>query len=343
MSNVVRATALLVTILLLVGCGSSDRKVQQATDPTSTQTGTPQTSGGIPALVKRVGPSVVAILVGTGEGSGVVWDEEGHVVTNHHVIDGASDVEIQTIDGKRLPARVIASDPRTDLGVLKLERGDLPQASFAEGLPEVGSLAVAIGSPLGFENTVTAGIVSGLDRALPTGGAEPSLVGLLQTDAAISPGNSGGALVGATGDVIGINVAYLPPQQTGAVSIGFAIPAPTVRNVVEQLLEDGQVDHPFLGVQLAPVVIDDEPAVMVGALEQGGPADDAGMQPRDLIQRLDGQEISIIEDVYKVLREHQPGDTLKVTVERAGRELELELELGQLPTPAEGLLPGDGG
>ncbi len=190
---------------------------------------------------------------------------------------------------------------------------------------------------------MTAGIVSGLDRSLPTGGAEPSLVGLLQTDAAISPGNSGGALVGAGGEVIGINVAYLPPQQTGAVSIGFAIPAPTVRNVVEQLLEDGQVDHPYLGVQLAPVLVNDEPAVMVAAIERGGPADDAGMQPRDLIERLDDREVTVIEDVYEVLRKHQPGDSLRVTVERAARELELELELGELPTPGQGVLPGDDG
>ena len=336
--------------VVLLGCGGSDDSGparDSDTSPAQARQAAPQGATDIPELVDEVGPSVVAIAVetpqGAGEGSGIVWDDDGHIVTNHHVVEGARTVQVQSARGDRFEGRVVATDPRTDLGVVKLEDGELPAASFADGLPEVGSLAVAMGSPLGFENTVTAGIVSGLDRSLPTGGDEPSLVGLIQTDAAISPGNSGGALVGAGGRVIGINVAYLPPQETGAVAIGFAIPAPTVRDVVRQLVEDGQVDHPYLGVQLAAAAAGDEPVVVVLLVEPGGPAADAGIRPRDIITRIGDREVTMVEQVYEALRGRKPGDRVRVVVRRGGEERELDLELGQRPTPAAGALPGEGG
>lgn len=340
------ATAAAVAAALLAGCGDSQNSRSpspSATPSAETQATPPPAVASIPQLVKRVSPSVVAItLTSGGEGSGVVWDEQGHIVTNNHVVDGVASVRIQTAAGKRVEGRVLATDPRTDLAVVKAENADLPPATFAEGLPNVGSLALAIGSPLGFENTVTAGIVSGLDRSLPTGGSEPSLVGLLQTDAPISPGNSGGALVGSSGQVIGVNVAYLPPQQTGAVSIGFAIPAPTVRTVVEQLIAKGRVDHPYLGVQLAPAVIGGEPTVIVAAVEPGSAAAAAGMLPRDIVKRLDDRDVTMIEDVYDALRGHKPGDRISVTIERGNAERTLTVTLGRLPTPASSALPGGG-
>ena len=336
--------------VVLLGCGGSDDSGparDSDTSPAQARQAAPQGATDIPELVDEVGPSVVAIAVetpqGAGEGSGIVWDDDGHIVTNHHVVEGARTVQVQSARGDRFEGRVVATDPRTDLGVVKLEDGELPAASFADGLPEVGSLAVAMGSPLGFENTVTAGIVSGLDRSLPTGGNEPSLVGLIQTDAAISPGNSGGALVGAGGRVIGVNVAYLPPQETGAVAIGFAIPAPTVRDVVRQLIEDGQVDHPYLGVQLAAAAAGDEPVVVVLLVEPGGPAADAGMRPRDIITRIGDREVTMVEQVYEALRGRKPGDRVRVVVQRGGEERELDVELGQRPAPAAGALPGEGG
>src|SRR5918999_81625 len=149
----------------------------------------------------------------------------------------------------RRPFVVLAASESFDLAVLEIEGRNAPAAELADALPEVGELAVAIGNPLGFENTVTAGIVSGLHRSIPSGGLTPALVDLIQTDAPISPGNSGGALVNADGEVIGINVAYLPPGQTGAVSLGFAIPAPTAAQVVEQLLATGRVELAYLGIQ----------------------------------------------------------------------------------------------
>jgi serine protease Do len=351
-----RLRAAVVAALLaaaLAACGGSGdngaapKASATAGSPRGETPATAQGFTGIPDLVDKLAPSVVAIAVrtanGAGEGSGVVWDREGNIVTNDHVVDGASAISVQTSAGDRHEARLVAADPRTDLAVIRVDGANLPAATFAETLPRVGALALAMGSPLGFENTVTAGIVSGLDRSLPAGGSEPSLVGLIQTDAAISPGNSGGALVGGDGQVIGINVAYLPPQATGAVSIGFAIPSPTVRDVVAQLIANGQVKHAYLGVQLAPVSTSSGAAVVVAAVESGGPAAAAGVQPRDVVERIDGRDVTIIEDVYDVLRGKAPGDEVKLVVRRGDRDRELTVKLGELPAPAPGSLPGSDG
>jgi S1-C subfamily serine protease len=337
------AVVLAMLVVALAGCGGSHKSAP----PKATRTvvaeapAAGQPAASIPELVRRVSPSVVAIAVktaqGAGEGSGVVWDRQGHIVTNNHVVEGASSVQVETAAGQSLPARVVATDPLTDLAVLKLGRGSVPPVGFAQGLPQVGELALAMGSPLGLENTVTAGIVSGLDRSLPAGGREPSLVGLLQTDAAISPGNSGGALVGADGRVIGINVAYLPPQQTGAVSIGFAIPAPTVRDVVGQLIAHGRVAHPYLGVQLTPAATEaQQPVVIVAAVEPGGPAERAGIAPRDILTRVGSRDVTTIEDVYDALRGRRPGQRITVKVRRGDQERTVDVTLGRLPEPATG-------
>ncbi|MDQ3946445.1 MAG: trypsin-like peptidase domain-containing protein [Actinomycetota bacterium] len=235
---------LLVTLLLsLVGCRGRDGEAGAGSDTARTTISKPAEAtteetgvepveavfARIPGIVRDVEPSVVAVLTNVGEGSGVVWRPEGLVLTNHHVVDGARSVELAFADGKRASAQVVATDPLTDLALLRADRQGLPAAAFADDLPVVGELAVAIGNPLGFENTVTAGIISGLHRSIP--GSAPrtqALIDLVQTDAAISPGNSGGALVDGDGKVVGINVAYIPPQAR-AVSIGFAIPAPTIR------------------------------------------------------------------------------------------------------------------
>ncbi|HET6812552.1 MAG TPA: trypsin-like peptidase domain-containing protein, partial [Actinomycetota bacterium] len=228
----------------LAGCGLA-REPEARSAPAPLTAAAPQANasaqavaaGDIPAVVRKVEPSVVTIFVGNGLGSGVVWARDGTVVTNHHVIESAGTggrVQVAFADGRRVAGRVRASDPITDLAVVKADRTDVPPAAFQRSLPVVGELAVAIGSPLGLESTVTAGIISGLHREIP-GADQQSLVDLLQTDAAISPGNSGGALVNGRGEIVGINEAYLPPS-TGAVSLGFAIPSTTVVDVVRQLL-----------------------------------------------------------------------------------------------------------
>jgi S1-C subfamily serine protease len=296
--------------------------------------------GSIPEIVRRVEPSVVSILREGGVGSGVVWEPD-LIVTNHHVVEGAAQVVVALATGERLEARVEASDPRTDLAILRVERDDLPPAEFADGLPEVGSLAVAMGSPLGFENTVTAGIVSGLGRALPielTRGV--ALVDLIQTDAAISPGNSGGALVDAEGRVMGINVAYLPPSETGAVAIGFAIPVTTVRPVVEQLLATGQVRHAFLGVggsALTPAIAEHfdlgvEQGILVQDVQPGSPAAASGMAPGDVLVELGGERLERVEDLLSVLLRRAPGDEVELAFVRGGERQRATVTLAERPS-----------
>jgi S1-C subfamily serine protease len=199
---------------------------------------------------------------------------------------------------------------------------------------------VAVGSPLGFENTVTAGIISGLHREIP-GSAQQgirSLVDLIQTDAAISPGNSGGALLNGRGQVVGISVAYIPPEQ-GAVSIGFAIPAATAVDVVGDLLRTGRATHAYLGIEPAPVTrevaaqlgLDQAAGVLVMEVGDGTTAARAGLQPGDVIVRLDDKPIDTVEDLFGELRQHRPGDRVTLTLIRDGREQQRTATLADNP------------
>jgi serine protease DegQ len=343
-----RLLPLVVAALLLAGCsigGSGDRA---STQPTASSGATPTAppaaangANGIPALVDRVQPSIVAIVVrtpnGSGEGSGVVWNRDGDIVTNAHVVAGAERVEVVLASGEQLQGQVRARDERTDLAIVEVKR-KLPPARFRATLPQVGELAVAIGSPLGFENTVTAGIVSGLQRSIPSGGQTPALVDLIQTDAAISPGNSGGALVGADGRVIGVNVAYIPPS-TGAVALGFAIPAPTVTDAARQLLRTGHVRHAYLGIVplsvtdaiAAGLEIGSDRGVLAYQVPGGTPAARAGLRNGDVILRLDGVQIASVEDLFSALRGKEPGDEVTVTFLRDGARMTRSVRLGDLP------------
>lgn len=343
--------------LMLVACfgdddedssdGSSDTPTattqQSSSQQPATTTGVAaalnaQTSANLTELVAEVQPWVVAVVRGQGEGSGVIWDDQGHIVTNNHVVEGASSLQVVLADGQELSATLIAGDPITDIAVLQVDRTDLPAANFTEQLPEVGSFVLAIGNPLGFESSVTFGIVSGLHRSIPSGGTNPALVDLVQTDAAISPGNSGGALVNLEGEVIGINVAFIPPSAQ-AVSLGFAIPSSTVLDVVPQLLEDGNVEHAFLGVEprpLSPQIVnqlglDVSEGVLVFGLSSGGAAEEAGLQRGDVIVELDGEEIASVEDLYAALRDFAPGDEVEISVVRNGSEEQIQATLQDRP------------
>ncbi len=297
------------------------------------------TTADIPDIVEEVEPSVVTVLSDSGLGSGVVYAEDGIIVTNAHVVEGAERLRVGFADGTQVPAELVASTPLLDLAVLRAEREDLPAATFAEELPRVGELAIAMGSPLGLEQTVTAGIVSALGRGIP-GSAQSTqaLVDLIQTDAAISPGNSGGALVDGAGRVIGINVAYLPPG-TGAVSLGFAIPSPTVLHAVEELLETGEVDLAYMGVVPAPLTpqiaarfgLEDEQGALVVEVPADGPAGEAGMEPGDLVTAVDGEEVRSVEDFLGFIRRSEPGDDVEVEVLRDGDERTVEVTLAGRP------------
>ncbi len=304
--------------------------------------------GDIPGLVARVEPSVVAVQVrgpvGTGEGSGVIWDADGLIVTNNHVVEGATRVTVAFASGERSGAEVVDTDPLTDVAVLRVDRDDLPAATFADELPAVGELAIAIGNPLGYESTVTAGIVSGLHRSIPGDPAlTRALVDLIQTDAAISPGNSGGALVDASGRVIGVNVAYIPPAAR-AVSIGFAIPAATVSAVVEQLLDSGEVQHAFLGVipaTLTPEVaerfeLEVDRGVVIMSVTADSPAGDAGIEPGDIVVRSGSTTLESAGDLLGLLRRLSPGDELELTVVRDGDQRTVTARLEDRPAELRG-------
>jgi S1-C subfamily serine protease len=332
--------AVAATGALVSACDPGDNGASAGeASSTSTSTGPAARSDGtfaeIPGVVRDVLPSVVSVRRVGGEGSGIVWDADGTIVTNAHVVDGVDEATIVFADGEASSATVVARDPLTDIAVLQAERTGLPPAQFATDLPTVGELAIAMGNPLGLESTVSAGVVSGLQRSVPGAEGAPALSDLVQTDAAISPGNSGGALVDRHGQVIGMNVAYVPPQAR-AVSIGFAIPAPTVRDIVGQLLEDGSAAHPFIGITPNTLTAEiaeqlDTPVdegVVVVSVTQNGPAAEAGVVPGDVLVSLGGESVANVQDLFAELRKHRPGERVAVTVVRDGGRIELPVVLG---------------
>jgi len=293
----------------------------------------------VETVARRVGPSVVQINTeaiqttpyGTQEearglGSGVIYREDGHIVTNNHVVEGANEVNVAFADGTTERGEVVGTDPYTDLAVVKVDRGGLPVADFADGRePVLGQIAVAVGSPSGFQSTVTSGVVSGLNREVPAsytrGTQETSLVDLIQTDAAISPGSSGGALANRDGEVMGINVAYLPPAETGAVGIGFAIPSDTAASVADQLIETGEATQPYLGVSLTDLTPEvserfgaaAESGALVTGVDPDGPAAEAGIRTSDVITAVGDGEVASTGDLLSALRGRLPGETVEVT------------------------------
>lgn len=332
---------------VLAGCSGEDEPAATPQSPPDAVEDEASTGDGdaaatfdrIPEVVDAVAPSVVAVATDTGEGSGVIVAADGVVVTNAHVVGEASEVEVTLADATSLDAEVVATDRLTDLAVLRVDRDGLPAAELADALPEIGELALALGNPLGFENSVTAGIISGLGREFPGAAQQaPALVDLIQTDAPISPGNSGGALVDASGTVVGINVAYVPPSG-GAVSIGFAIPAPTVSSAVDDLLEDGRVSHAFLGVRLQPVTPELDEQYDLGAdrgalvltVTEGGPADEEGIEAGDVVVAAGGDPVRTVEDLLGAIRRREPGDELTLSVVRGGDEREVTVRLAERP------------
>ncbi len=330
----------LVVAFLAAGCSSPS----PANDGSSTTIASKQgTSNGpsdrIPDIVQNVSPSTVSIHTDAGDGSGVVWNTRGDIVTNEHVTRGAKNITVSFADGTHAAADLVAEDPTTDLAVLHTDRTGLKPATFATALPRVGSLAIAIGNPLGFTDTVSAGIVSSLNRDIPgSASTSAALVDLIQTDAAISPGNSGGALLDGSGRVIGINVAYIPPEAS-AVSIGFAIPAATVTDVVDQLLKTGKVSHAFMG--LVPATLTSQirdslgvhatAGVVVQSVVADGLAARAGIAAGDVITAIDGRSITNAEGFLAALRRHDPDETVPVAVTRGTSHHTLQVTLVDRP------------
>ena len=331
--------AAMVLILGVAGCTDGNPATTTAGSTPSAAASTAQgTSGDIVDVVSRLEPSVVTIKTGDGLGSGVVYRADGVIVTNAHVVGSAKQVQVTFADSTQVGGQVTGTDEVTDLAVVRVDRQGLPAVSLRQDLPQPGETALAIGSPLGFENSVTKGIISGVSRQIPasTTGGRP-LVDLIQTDAAISPGNSGGALIDGQGRLVGINEAYIPPS-AGAVSLGFAIPANTVADVADELVRSGKVAHPFLGVNLTTLTPQMSQALgmkvtsgaLVRQVQSGSPADKSGVRTGDVIVGFNGQDIGSVGDLYAALRKVKPGDTVPIKLSRAGNDVELRLTLGTL-------------
>jgi S1-C subfamily serine protease len=295
------------------------------------------------------------------QGSGFVIDKSGHVVTNYHVVAGAKTVQVSFSDNDQMDARVVGTDPSTDIAVLKIKNAEgralAPIPLGDSDAVQVGDAVVAIGNPFGLERTVTAGIVSALQRRItaPNGFQIDEAI---QTDAAINHGNSGGPLLNADGNVIGVN-AQIESESGGNVGIGFAIPVNTVREVAEQLISEGKVEHAYLGVEMTTITQDladnfrvpVDKGVLVEHVRSGSPAADAGLKGGttqvvlagttywlggDVITKADGQTLETTDDLAAVVTSKKPGDSLELEVHRGQTTMNVTVELGRQPTTPVG-------
>lgn len=316
-------------------------------------------------LYQRVNPSVVNITVSAGSGSfaqqgsgsGFVYDDRGHIITNNHVIADANKIWVTFADGTMLPAKIVGTDPGTDLAVIKVDRpaDELRPVTLGDSdTLQVGQLAVAIGNPFGLEGTMTVGIISALGRVLSAGSTGFAIVDLIQTDAPINPGNSGGPLLDARGQVIGVNTLIF--SQTGVSSgVGLAVPVAAVKRVVPTLIEKGRYAHPWLGISgrsITPALAEAlRLPVQQGALVElavsGGPAEQVGIQGGnrrtyvdglpvavggDIIVAVDGVEVKNFDDLVGYLaRRTEVGQQVTLTVLRGGREQNINVRLGERP------------
>src|SRR5438128_4755535 len=271
-------------------------------------------------------------------GSGVIVSSSGYVLTNHHVVEAADEIEVALADGKKLLAKVVGKDPETDLAVLRLDAQNLPAIGFGSSdALRVGDVVLAIGNPFGVGQTVTSGIVSALGR---TGLGINTFENFIQTDAAINPGNSGGALVDAAGNLIGINTAIFS-RSGGSMGIGFAIPVSTAKMVLEQIVRSGSVTRGWIGVEvqeITPPVAESfklggtRGALIAGVL-RGGPADKAGIKPGDVLLEVQGKPVADPAAMLNLIAALAPGAAAKVKLKRQGQDVDTSITVGRRPKP----------
>ncbi|MEB3336931.1 MAG: HhoA/HhoB/HtrA family serine endopeptidase [Leptolyngbyaceae bacterium] len=284
-----------------------------------------------------------------GTGSGVIISPDGRLITNAHVVSGASTVNVILKDGRTFEGRVVGTDPVTDIAVIKLDTTDLPTVKLGRSDNLVpGQWAIAIGNPLGLDNTVTAGIISATGRSSSQVGAANKRVQFIQTDAAINPGNSGGPLLNDQGEVIGINTAIRPNAQ----GLGFAIPVETAQRIAEQLFATGRATHPFLGIQmvdLTPTIqeeinqnkqlkvkVTQDKGVLIVRVLDGSPADKAGLQPGDVLQSINNQPVQTSAEVQQQVEASTIGATLDLKVIREGATRIIQVRPGAFPQEEAG-------
>src|SRR3954447_26452464 len=335
------ATGLVVALLAVAGVIDDDTTTSP-TATTATSTAPPpspstETSGkatDISELYKRVSQGVVFVQSGqTATGSGFVYDGDGHIVTNDHVVEGASSYAVRIgADTKSIRARLVGKDPSSDLAVLKVDpsavQGGLKPLELGDSTKlEPGDQAIAIGSPFGLEGTVTTGIVSSLGRTIDAPNNFP-IADAIQTDAAITPGNSGGPLLDGAGRVIGVNSQIKSGSDSNS-GVGFAVPVNTVKFVVPRIKSGGKVERAYLGVR--NITPQDRSGAVVYTIVPGAPAQAAGLQPGDKIVAIDDQKITSSEDVSAAVTSRKPGERAKVTVERGGARRTLTVNLGTRP------------
>jgi len=272
-------------------------------------------------------------------GSGVIVSPKGYVLTNNHVVDGMDEIEVAVPDGKTLKASIVGTDPETDLAVLKVRADDLPAITLGKiEQVRVGDVVLAIGNPFGVGQTVTMGIVSALGRS---GLGLTTYENLIQTDAAINRGNSGGALVDASGNLIGINTAILSPTG-GSLGIGFAVPVSTARSVLEQIIATGSVTRGFIGIEaqeLAPDLAESmklpgRAGVQIAGLIPGGPAAQAGVKVGDVLVAIDGRPVTDSRLMLDIAAALMPGAKATLRLRRGDRELDVQIVVGTRPKQA---------
>lgn len=369
------AAALLTTTACSGGAGSSaiahaqtsreaaQQSAQQATQPSQTSNSDDLRTA-IRQVAQKVRPAIVQITnlqqqpgalatggaVPSGVGSGVIYDDQGHILTNNHVIAGAQQLQVSLPDRRSFAARLIGADPQTDLAVVQIQGDNLPVATLGDSTQlQVGDWVVAIGNALALPGgpTVTQGVVGALGRTVQEPGDTPNSSGpflfdAIQTDAPINPGNSGGALVNLDGQVIGINTLVAGQAEPGvqAQGIGFAIAIATARPIADELVANGRAVHPFLGIQygaLTPALAAQlrasvQNGIVIGAVVPNSPAAAAGLRARDIVTAVNGQQLTDESSLAQILNQRRPGDTATLTVVRGGQAQDVQVTLGQAPS-----------
>jgi Do/DeqQ family serine protease len=283
-----------------------------------------------------------------GLGSGFIVSNDGRIITNAHVVDGVDTVEVTLTDGRKLQGRVLGRDPVTDVAVVKVDATNLPTVKLSNSDQiQPGEWAIAIGNPLGLDNTVTVGIISATGRSSGDAGIPDKRVNFIQTDAAINPGNSGGPLLNEQGEVIGMNTAI----RADAQGIGFAIPTNTIQKIATQLASGGKVEHAYLGVQMttltpdvkqqinsnpnAGINISEDRGVLVVKVVSDSPAARAGIRAGDVVLRVNGQDVTTADQLQNIVESVQVGNNLQLDLKRNGRDQNVTVQAGAFPVQAE--------